>query len=160
MREYEELVGALARLGLTVSTAESCTGGLIASAFVDNPGASRVFLGGTVAYTEEIKTRRLGVSPALIGAFGVVSTEVAAAMAEGAREAFGSDLAVSTTGVAGPGGGSPETPVGCVCIAVSAKQGTRVFREQLSGSREAVREGAVALAAAHLLAYLSEHYVL
>ena len=136
------LVALLKQKGLTVSTAESCTGGLIASTIVDVPGASAVFPGGAVTYASSVKTALLGVPEKLIRERGVVSSDVAAAMAEGARKRFGTDLAVSVTGVAGPDGGTPETPVGCVYIGVAVKDETVTFREDIPGDREEVRRGA------------------
>ena len=136
------LVALLKQKGLTVSTAESCTGGLIASTIVDVPGASAVFPGGAVTYASSVKTALLGVPEDLIRLRGVVSSDVAAAMAEGARKRFGTDLAVSVTGVAGPDGGTPETPVGCVYIGVAVKDKTVTFREDIPGDREQVRRGA------------------
>ena len=136
------LVALLKQKGLTVSTAESCTGGLIASTIVDVPGASAVFPGGAVTYASSVKTALLGVPEDLIRLRGVVSSDVAAAMAEGARKRFGTDLAVSVTGVAGPDGGTPETPVGCVYIGVAVKDETVTFREDIPGDREEVRRGA------------------
>ena len=136
------LVALLKQKGLTVSTAESCTGGLIASTIVDVPGASAVFPGGAVTYASSVKTALLGVPEDLIRLRGVVSSDVAAAMAEGARKRFGTDLAVSVTGVAGPDGGTPETPVGCVYIGIATKDKTVAFREDIPGDREQVRRGA------------------
>ena len=136
------LVALLKREGLTVSTAESCTGGLVASSIVDVPGASAVFPGGAVTYAASVKTALLGVPADLIETRGVVSPDVAAAMAKGAQKRFGTDLAVSVTGVAGPDGGTPETPVGCVYIGVATSDKTVTFREDIPGDREQVRRGA------------------
>ena len=136
------LVALLKRKGLTVSTAESCTGGLVASSIVDVPGASAVFPGGAVTYAASVKTALLGVPADLIRERGVVSSDVAAAMAKGAQKRFGTDLAVSVTGVAGPDGGTPETPVGCVYIGVAIKERTVTFREDIPGDREQIRRGA------------------
>lgn len=150
------LVALLAERGLTLSTAESCTGGMIASAIVDVPGASAVFAGGAVTYTEGVKTSLLGVPEDVIRERGVVSRDVAALMAEGARRRFGTDLAVSTTGVAGPGGGTPEAPVGRVYIGVALESKTVVFREDIPGDREAVRRGATKKAIRYLCACLTD----
>lgn len=159
MKQSEELVGRLTRAGLTVCAAESCTGGALCARIVDAAGASAAFKGGVVSYTEQIKSRLLGVSPDLISLCGVVSEEVAAAMAEGARKALGTDLAVSTTGVAGPSGGTEQAPLGTVCIGISGALGTRTCTLHLTGSRDEVRGAAVDAALTHLLAYLSEQGV-
>ena len=155
--EAERLVDELVKRNLTLSCAESCTGGAIASAIVGVSGASRVLRGGVVAYDPAVKSSLLGVPPGSIAKFGVVSSEVASAMAEGARRVLDSDLAVSTTGVAGPLGGTPETPVGRVFIGVSGKCGTRVFRETFPGDRDAVRRAATEAALRHLLGYLRDY---
>ena len=149
------LVALLKRKGLTVSTAESCTGGLVASSIVDVPGASAVFPGGAVTYAASVKTALLGVPADLIRERGVVSSDVAAAMAKGAQKRFGTDLAVSVTGVAGPDGGTPETPVGCVYIGVAIKERTVTFREDIPGDREEVRRGAAERAIRRCLAELT-----
>ena len=150
------LVALLKRKGLTVSTAESCTGGLVASSIVDVPGASAVFPGGAVTYAASVKTALLGVPEDLIETRGVVSSDVAAAMAKGAQKRFGTDLAVSVTGVAGPDGGTPETPVGCVYIGVAIKERTVTFREDIPGDREEVRRGAAERAIRHCLELTNE----
>ena len=130
------LVALLAERGLTLSTAESCTGGLIAKRITDVSGSSAVFACGAVTYQTPTKTAILGVDPALIEACDVVSAEVAEAMAVGARERFGTDLAVSTTGFAGPGGGTERDPVGTVYIAVATREGVSARRLTLSGRRD------------------------
>lgn len=106
---------------LTVSVAESMTGGFIASQFTIKPGASRFFLGGIVAYSNEAKVSLLGVDPKVIQTLGAVSEPVALMMAEGALHAFHSDLALSITGIAGPSGGSAEKPVGTAYCAIAQK---------------------------------------
>ena len=156
MPDSEKLVARLKELGMTVSCAESCTGGLIASMIVDVPGASAVFPGGAVTYAERVKTELLGVPAALIEEMGVVSEEVAAAMAEGACRRFSTDAAVSVTGLAGPSGGTKEVPVGRVYIGVSVKGKTRVFREDFPGGRDEVRRAAAKTAIARLYTCLSE----
>ena len=150
------LVARLAERKLTVSTAESCTGGLIASSIVDVPGASAVFPGGAVTYASAVKTALLGVPEELIREKGVVSRDVAAAMAEGAQRRFGTDLAVSVTGVAGPDGGTPEAPVGRVYIGVAIDGKTVTFREDLPGNREEVRRAAAEKAIRYLCACLTD----
>ncbi|NMO02904.1 competence/damage-inducible protein A [Gordonia sp. TBRC 11910] len=142
----------IARLdGRTVATAESCTGGLIAARLTDRPGSSAYFLGGVAAYANEVKTRILGVPAELIVAHGAVSEEVAEAMADGAREHLGTDAAVSTTGIAGPDGGSDRKPVGTVCFGISiAGQPTSTTTLVFPGNRATVRALATT-AAMHLL---------
>ena len=118
------VVGGLLRdRGLTVATAESCTGGLVAKRLTDVPGSSDYFLGGVIAYSNPLKTALLGVEPALLEAHGAVSEEVAAAMAVGACERLGTDCAISTTGIAGPGGGTSEKPVGLVYVGTATGDG-------------------------------------
>jgi nicotinamide-nucleotide amidase len=119
-RSMEEVVGAmLAERGWTISAAESCTGGLILSRLTDVPGSSAYVLGGAVAYSNEAKTELAGVPPELIAAHGAVSEPVAVALADGIRARTGSTLSLGVTGIAGPGGGSPEKPVGTVAIALT-----------------------------------------
>lgn len=135
----EVLVGLLVERGNTVATAESVTGGLLASTIVSVPGASDILLEGFVAYSNVSKTERLGVDATLIGEFGAVSGEVCIAMARGARERSGADFALSTTGIAGPGGGSAEKPVG-LCYVGLATAGTCYGRRFLfPGTRQLVR---------------------
>ncbi len=128
--------------GTTLSTAESCTGGLLAGALTAIPGVSRVFPGGVVTYANEEKTRLMGVPAALLGPGGpgAVSEEVARAMAEGARARFRTDLAVAVTGIAGPGGGGAEKPVGLVHLALASEDRTTHRRVVLPGDRALVRE--------------------
>ncbi len=119
----------------TLATAESCTGGTIASRFTTIPGASAYFRCGVVSYSNEAKADVLGVDPATIERFGAVSEQVARQMAEGARRIAGADYAVATTGIAGPAGGSDEKPVGTVWIAVAAPRGTVAVRKQCGTDR-------------------------
>jgi nicotinamide-nucleotide amidase len=128
--------------GLTVAVAESCTGGLLAKRFTDVPGSSDYFLGGVIAYDNRVKTELLGVPAALLADKGAVSEEVAAAMAEGVCRTTGSDCSLSTTGVAGPGGGSERKPVGLVYVGSVVEGVTRVECLRLWGSRDQVRERA------------------
>jgi nicotinamide-nucleotide amidase len=139
--ELEEIVGrALRRLGLTLGTAESCTGGWIAQRLTAVPGSSDYFLGGIVAYHDRIKVEQLGVPAELIGRHGAVSSEVAVAMAEGAVARLGCDWGLGVTGVAGPGGGSAEKPVGTVMLAL-ARRGRSAASQSLSlpGDRATIR---------------------
>jgi len=130
------LVLALRERKLTVATAESCTGGLVAKRIVDISGCSDVFLGGAVTYANSAKVKMVGVSEETLAAHGAVSEETAAEMARGIRLALGSDVGISTTGIAGPGGGTPEKPVGTVFVGVSTKDGETVKRLALSSKRD------------------------
>ena len=135
----EETVGQmLSARGLTVAVAESCTGGLIASRFTDVPGSSSYFLQGFVVYSNQAKHSALGVPEETIKIFGAVSEEVARAMATGCLEKSGADFAVSTTGIAGPSGGSPKKPVGTLCLAIAQKNSAEVLSRTLvmQGDRE------------------------
>ena len=135
------LVGLLHKHGMTVSCAESCTGGLIAQRITSVAGCSDVFFGGCVTYTNDIKKRLLGVSAETLDTYGAVSEQTAMEMARGARERLGTDIAVSATGIAGPSGGTEKTPVGTVYLGISTKDGESFRRLSLSGmrSREYVR---------------------
>jgi nicotinamide-nucleotide amidase len=125
--------------GVTIATAESCTGGLVGAMLTTVPGASAVYLGGIISYANEVKRDVLGVPEDLLIAHGAVSEPVACAMAEGARRVVGADWGLAITGVAGPGGGTEEKPVGSVCYAVSGQDGTTARRAVFPGDREAVR---------------------
>jgi nicotinamide-nucleotide amidase len=150
-RAVEEIVLALLReRGLTLATAESCTGGLVGERLTSVPGASDVFRGGIVAYANEVKAAQLGVGEDLLARHGAVSAEVAAAMADGARAALGVDVAVAVTGVAGPGGGTPDKPVGLVHVHAAAPAGGDGAELRLHGDRETIRRRAT-VAALHLL---------
>jgi nicotinamide-nucleotide amidase len=155
-RTIAEIVLDLCRArGLTLATAESCTGGLVAARVTAVPGSSDVFLGSVVAYANGVKEVGLGVPGSLIDEHGAVSAEVAAAMAEGARARLGADVVVGVTGVAGPGGGSPEKPVGLVFAHAVGPDGERSVRTELPGDRETIRGRATA-ASLHLVRRLLE----
>jgi nicotinamide-nucleotide amidase len=155
-RPIEEHVLALCRArGQSLATAESCTGGLVAERITRVPGSSEVFLGSIVAYSNHVKQQQLGVSEELLEAYGAVSAEVAAAMASGARERLGADVAISVTGVAGPGGGTEEKPVGLVYVAVETPDTSRVIDFNFPADREAIRSRA-AVAGLHLVRRLLE----
>jgi len=135
----------------TIATAESCTGGLLAGRLTERPGSSDYVLGGVVAYANEAKRALAGVDPALLSRTGAVSPEVADALADGAIERFGADVGVGVTGIAGPGGGTEEKPVGLVYVSVAARDGARVARRlQLPGGRADVRDRTTTVAL-HLL---------
>jgi nicotinamide-nucleotide amidase len=138
--KLEAVVGRLLReRGATLSVAESCTGGLIASRLTDIPGSSDYFERGIVAYAVPAKTALLAVPPDLIASRGVVSLEVARAMAEGMRQQAGTTLALATTGIAGPTGGTPELPVGTLCVALAWEGGWGGREFRLLGEREQVK---------------------
>ena len=129
--------------GVTLSTAESCTGGLVAAAITSVPGSSKALHASTVSYSAEAKSELLGVDEVLIQTYGVVSLQVAQAMAEGARSRHQSEYAVSTTGYAGPGGGDADNPVGTVCFAAAGPDGVTTSRMVFDGDRLSVRAQAV-----------------
>ncbi len=132
-----ECIGRLlAKSGKTVSCAESCTGGTISQLFTSVPGSSAYFLGGVTSYANNVKQDVLGVPEEIINEYGAVSSECVAAMAEGVRRITGSDYAVSTSGIAGPGGGTTDKPVGTVWVGVSSKAGTETFKVQYNGDRK------------------------
>ena len=150
-RPVEELVLSLAGArGLRLATAESCTGGMVATRLTDVPGSSASFVGGVVAYADEVKRSELGVPEELLAEHGAVSEEVAAAMAEGARRRLGADVAVSVTGIAGPEGGTPEKPVGRVYIHAAGPDGSLARMLDLPGERRQIRVRAT-VTALHLL---------
>lgn len=146
-RSLAEVVVDLARkAGVTIATAESCTGGLVAGALTDVPGSSDVFLGGIVSYSNDVKIAELGVSPETLEAHGAVSSETASEMCRGARTALGADIAVATTGVAGPGGGTDEKPVGTVWYGICAGDQIYTVRRKRGNNRDVVRHHAVSKA--------------
>jgi PncC family amidohydrolase len=137
--------------GLTVATAESCTGGYIAKSITDMAGSSGYFRGGVVSYSNEVKMRLLGVPADQLAAHGAVSAQVARSMAVGVLAATGADLAVAVTGISGPGGGSPAKPVGLTYVAVADATGVDVRRFVWQGDRVANREATVRAALELLL---------
>jgi nicotinamide-nucleotide amidase len=146
----ELVLDACRARGLTLATAESCTGGLVAQRITSVAGSSDVFLGAVVAYADEVKVRELGVPPETLERHGAVSAETAAAMAAGVRERLGADLAVAVTGIAGPGGGTEEKPVGLVYLHAEGPEGGRGVEFQFAGDRESIRRRA-AVTALHLV---------
>ena len=140
-----KLLARLERDGLKVAVAESCTGGLLGARITEAPGASRAFLGGVIAYSNDAKADRLNVDRGLFAdGHGAVSAAVAEAMARGAQERFGADVALAVSGIAGPGGGTPDKPVGLVWLAaVGPKDLVSVHRIRAEGDRAAVRQQAV-----------------
>ena len=150
-RRVEELVlDACREQSLTLATAESCTGGMVAQRLTSVPGSSRAFLGGVVAYADEVKRMELGVPGRVLEQDGAVSAETAVAMAAGARERLGADVAVAVTGIAGPDGGTAEKPVGLVYLHAAGPSGSRSADFVFPGDREGIRRRA-AVTALHLL---------
>ena len=151
-----ELGRALEKRGWRLAAAESCTGGWIGKAVTDVAGSSHWFDGGIVAYSNAAKIGLLGVSGNAVAAHGAVSEATVRAMAEGARSRFGADLAVAVSGVAGPGGGTADKPVGTVHFAWAAPGGVTAARRIFAGSRESVRRQTVALALERLIELVAE----
>ena len=146
---------ALLVRGWRVAAAESCTGGWLAKALTDVAGSSQWFEGAVVAYSNAAKAELLGVPADVLAAHGAVSEEAVRAMADGARRRFVADLAVAVSGVAGPGGGTQDKPVGTVHFAWAAPSGTTAARRIFAGSREVVRRQSVALALERLMELVS-----
>lgn len=137
--------------GATIAAAESCTGGLIAETLTSQPGSSGYFLGSVVSYANAAKIELLGVPTATLERHGAVSAQVALAMAEGARERFGADIAAAVTGIAGPDGGTPQKPVGLTYIALADAGGSDVRRLLFGGDRATNREAAADAAISWLI---------
>jgi nicotinamide-nucleotide amidase len=150
-RGVEEIVLDLCRArSWTLATAESCTGGMVAARLTSVPGSSEVFLGSVVAYADEVKQRELGVDPGTLERYGAVSAETAVAMASGARVRLRADVAVSVTGIAGPGGGTPEKPVGLVYVHAETPEASRGIEFTYGQDRDSIRRRAT-VASLHLL---------
>ena len=128
---------------LTVSTAESCTGGMLAARLINFPGISEVFLEGAITYSNDAKMKRLGVKAETLEKYGAVSSETAEQMAQGIAGAAGTDIGISTTGIAGPGGGTAEKPVGLVYIGICIYGNVKSFKCNFNGDRQTVRERTV-----------------
>jgi PncC family amidohydrolase len=146
IKRLADIARVLSSSGRTVSVAESCTGGLLGGELTSVSGSSRWFLGGVIAYSNDVKTRDLGVPPAILEAEGAVSEPTARQMAIGVRRKIGSDIGIGVTGVAGPDGGTPEKPVGLVYVSLADGENCRVERLQLGGGRENVRRETVSRA--------------
>lgn len=153
----EKLTTLLNEKGMTLVTAESCTGGLLATAMTHRPGSSKIFERGYVTYSNESKTEMLGVSADIIESKGAVSSEVAQGMAEGALRHSRADLAVSITGIAGPDGGTVEKPVGLVWFGYALKGGSSgSVKHIFQGNREDIRTAAATTALKHLISVLEK----
>jgi nicotinamide-nucleotide amidase len=150
-----EVQAACLARGLTLATAESCTGGLISHVLTEVPGSSAYVLGGVVSYSDQAKAALLGVPEATLARYGAVSAQVARAMAIGARARVRADLAVSVTGIAGPDGSTPDKPVGLTFIALAAARGARLERYVWSGGRGANKRSSAQAALRLVLAWLA-----
>ncbi len=147
----DQVVALLLERGLTVAVAESCTGGLLAARLTERPGSSAYFVGGVIAYSNEVKEATAAVAHETLVDFGAVSSQTAVALAAGAREQLGADIGIGVTGIAGPSGGTEEKPVGTVWVAVSSRDGTGlVRRSRVPGMRAEIRDRTTTLAL-HLL---------
>lgn len=155
--EEERIADLLVKRHLKVATAESCTGGLIGHTITNVPGSSEYYEGGIISYSNEMKMNFLGVSKQTLMDHGAVSRQTAAEMAEGIRRAAGVDIGIATTGIAGPGGGTVEKPVGLVYIAISTEGRTEVERHIFEGSRHENKEQACRAALSLLLNHLEKH---
>ena len=143
MTVAEKLVELYKSSGKTCATAESCTGGGIGAAITSVAGSSEVFLGGVISYANEVKRDILGVAAQVLDKYGAVSSETAAQMAEGARRLTKADVTVAVTGIAGPGGGSAEKPVGLVWFGLATADGVRTEKAIFPGDRGQVRSATV-----------------
>ena len=151
----KKIIQAAIKKNITITTAESCTGGMVAAALTSMSGASAVFEAGFITYANSAKTKLLGVPEALIKKHGAVSKEVAKAMAEGARKKAGATIAISITGIAGPTGGTAQKPVGTVFIGVATPHTTTVEKHLFSGNRTQIRKQATN----HALALLNRSII-
>jgi PncC family amidohydrolase len=155
----EEQIGEiLRRRNLTLATAESCTGGLVSHRLTNVPGSSDYFLGGIVAYANATKMAQLGVQAETLEIYGAVSQETAMEMASGVRQRLNADIGVSVSGIAGPGGGSVEKPVGLTWIGVSAEGYSQARKYLWSGDRSAVKEQSAQAALELVLGYLRQRF--
>jgi PncC family amidohydrolase len=154
-RDLETEIGALLRArGMKLATAESCTGGIISDRITDVPGSSDYFLGGIVAYAYEAKVAMLNVSWETLRTYGAVSRETVLEMAGGARQALGADVAISVSGIAGPGGGLPNKPVGTTWIGLSSSDSEQAELKLFKGDRLEIKERAAEAALELLMDYL------
>ncbi|MBC5629753.1 nicotinamide-nucleotide amidohydrolase family protein [Clostridium sp. NSJ-6] len=156
-KELEYIIGeSLLKNNLTISTAESCTGGMVAAKLISYPGISASYLEGVITYSNEAKVKRLGVREETLLKYGAVSEQTAKEMANGIARVSESKAAISTTGLAGPGGGSVEKPVGLVYIGVHLEEETVVKKFNFSGERDQIRKEATVMALTMLKDLLEE----
>jgi nicotinamide-nucleotide amidase len=154
-KRIESIVArSLSKSGLTLAVAESCTGGLVGHRITQTPGSSNYFFGGVIAYSNFAKVRLLGVGERTLTEHGAVSRETASEMAEGARRLFGTDIALSVTGIAGPGGERKQKPVGLVYIALAIRGTVVTKRKYFTGTRNAIKARASTAALSLLCQYL------
>ncbi len=158
-KKLEETTGGLLRThGLSLAVAESCTGGLVAHMITQIAGSSDYFLGGVIAYSNRAKMKLLGVKRTTLNRYGAVSSETAAEMAKGAQDIFGADSALSTTGIAGPAGGTDAKPVGLVYIALAMKGKTITARHVFTGTRHEIKARAARASLRMLRNYIKREY--
>ncbi|MDD4101820.1 MAG: CinA family protein [Kiritimatiellae bacterium] len=153
----ERLVAAAKARRLSFAVAESCTGGMLAQRITSVPGASAMFAGGVISYSNDVKRDLLGVGQDVLDREGAVSLACAEAMATGVRARLGADLAVSVTGIAGPDGGTPDKPVGLVCFGLASPSGARSEKRFFEGDRESIRRQAADHAFALALSELGDN---
>lgn len=156
MKLEKEIGDLLRRKGLTIAIAESLTGGMICDRVTNVPGSSDYFMGGIVAYSNDSKVRHLGVPKEKIEKYGAASKEVARSMAHGVRQAFSTNIGLSTTGIAGPTGGTPKKPVGLVFIGLAKGKKTYVRRLNLKGTRREIKEKTSENALRFLIEFIDE----
>ena len=142
MSDLDKVIDLFAKRNLTISLAESCTGGLISATLTEKSGVSKIFLGSIVSYSNSLKVNALSVPSTLIKSLGAVSEPVAQAMAKGVQDITGSDYAISTTGVAGPSGGTKAKPVGMVCFALQGPGISKTYTKYFQGNRREVQQAA------------------
>ena len=152
----EQVARLLREQSLSIAVAESCTGGLVAGRLSEQPGASEYLAGGVVAYSNEAKVALAEVEPQAIADHGAVSPEIAVALADGARKVLAADIGIGVTGIAGPGGGTAEKPVGLVCFAVTGPGGSLERSIQLPGSREDIRDRSTTVAMHMVRAFIAD----
>lgn len=152
----ERLVSALKKGPYTIGTAESCTGGLVGKMLTDIAGISSFYKGGIISYSNEVKESCLGVSSESLSVYGAVSEAVAREMAEGVKHTLQTDVGISTTGIAGPGGATETKPVGLVYMAVAGPFGTEIFCHHFDGDRDSVREQAAKAILSHAVDMLEK----
>lgn len=153
----EKIAGMLKKKGMMLATAESCTGGLIGHVLTNTPGSSSFYEGGVISYSNALKMHIVGVKEHTLGVHGAVSRETAEEMAEGIRRKAHVDIGIATTGIAGPGGGTPDKPVGLVYIALSTEHDSRVEKHVFHGTRKENKVHTCRGALNLLVTYLEEH---